>query len=89
MPGDPSGPRAWDIEPLTEMVNINADNTAALAADPTTFAAYREDEALHACWGMLRTMVCLTPELLSKYAGVPFASPFGSSLVLGSSRRVL
>ena len=48
---------------------------AGLAADPTTFAAYREAELTHACWAMLGTFSCLTPELLGKYAGVQIDEP--------------
>ena len=50
-------------------------DAASLAADPTTLAAYREAELIHARWAMLGTLGCLTPELLSKYAGVQIDEP--------------
>ena len=50
-------------------------DSAGLGADPTTLAAYREAELVHARWAMLETLSCVTPAFLTKYAGVEFGEP--------------
>ena len=50
-------------------------DAASLAADPTTFAAYREAAFTHARRAMSGTLGCLTPGLSAKYTGVQFEDP--------------
>ena len=50
-------------------------DAAGSAAGPTTFAAYRGAELIHARWAMLGTLGCLNPQSLAKYAGVQIDEP--------------
>ena len=50
-------------------------DAAGLAAGPTTFAAYRGAELIHARWAMLGILGCLNPQSLAKYAGVQIDEP--------------
>ena len=50
-------------------------DAADLGVDPTTLERYRETQLIHACLAMLGTLGCLTPEILTKYSGVPFDEP--------------
>jgi len=50
-------------------------DTAGLSSDPETFKRYRALELLHARWALLGTLGMITPEALSKYAGINFGEP--------------
>jgi len=50
-------------------------DTAGLSSDPATFARYRALELFHARWALLGTLGMLTPEALTKYAGIQFGEP--------------
>jgi Chlorophyll A-B binding protein. len=72
------GPRFWRLHPNYLKADLPGDyewDTAGMGFDPATLAAYGEAEAIHARWAMLRTLGCLTPELLYNYTGVDLPEP--------------